>query len=231
MFWGFHVAIKNKFRHMKIGGFQKQSLIDYPGNISSVVFTQGCNFRCGYCHNPELVLPHKFAKPTHEELIFTYLKKYNRLLDAVCITGGEPTLQKDLPEFIGKIKQLELRVKLDTNGTNPAMLKSLFHTNMVDFIAMDIKHLMNIESYNKVVGIKLSHAIFERIHESMNLIRQSGIAHEFRTTVAKGLHSISEIQSLKMQFGRGYKIQNFKISNSILNQSLGYEPFLESDIY
>lgn len=215
---------------MKIGGFQKQSLIDYPGNISSVVFTQGCNFRCGYCHNPELVLPGKFANPIDEELIFNYLKKYNKLLDAVCITGGEPTLHRDLAKFINKIKLLGLKVKLDTNGTNPAMLKNLLHTNMVDFIAMDIKHLMNIKSYNKAVGIKLSNSIFGHILESMNLIRKSEIAHEFRTTVVKGLHSISEIQSLRIQFGRVYKTHNFKISNHILNQDLGYKPFLESEI-
>jgi len=215
---------------MKIGGFQKQSLIDYPGNISSVVFTQGCNFRCGYCHNPELVLPQKFTNSINDEYIFAYLKKYKKLLDAVCITGGEPSLHKDLPEFIKKIKLLGLKVKLDTNGTNPTMLKGLFNSNTIDFIAMDIKHLINVKLYNKTVGVTLSNTIFDHIQESINLIRKSEIAHEFRTTVAKGLHSISEIQSLKIQFGKSHKIQNFKASNHILNHNLNYKSFLESEI-
>jgi pyruvate formate lyase activating enzyme len=137
---------------MKIAGFKKQSLIDYSGNISSVVFTQGCNFRCGYCHNPDLVLPERFGNIYSEEKMFEYLAKYKKMLDAVCITGGEPTIHKDLPSFISRIKELGLKIKLDSNGTNPDMLKYLFENKLVDFIAMDIKHILDFKAYNETVG-------------------------------------------------------------------------------
>ncbi|HFB61764.1 MAG TPA: radical SAM protein, partial [Bacteroidetes bacterium] len=109
---------------MKIAGFKKQSLIDFPGHISTVVFTQGCNFRCGFCHNPNLVLPRKFGPLYDQQQVFDYLIKFRHLLDAVCITGGEPTLQSGLPAFVRKVKRLGLKVKLDTNGTHPQMLSA-----------------------------------------------------------------------------------------------------------
>ncbi len=118
----------------------KQSLIDYLGNISSVVFTQDCNFCCPYCHNPNLVLPNKFGTIFYENKIFVYFAKYKNMLDAVCISGVEPTIHKDLPLFIKKIKALGLKVKLDSNGTNPEMIKLLIQSKLVDYIAIDIKH-------------------------------------------------------------------------------------------
>lgn len=200
---------------MKIAGFKKQSLIDYPGNISSVVFTQGCNFRCPYCHNPNLVLPEQFETCYEEEELFSYWDKYKHLLDAVCITGGEPCIHKDLPDFISKIKQLGLKVKLDTNGTNPDMLRHLFKSNLVEAVAMDVKHILNFEHYNSSVGQILSSENFKHILKSIELIEEFEIEHEFRTTIAKGLHTIEQIGNLRNRFKAFYTIQNFKPNVSL----------------
>ncbi|NOX67136.1 MAG: anaerobic ribonucleoside-triphosphate reductase activating protein [Chlorobi bacterium] len=213
---------------MRIAGFKKQSLIDYPGNISSVIFTQGCNFRCGFCHNPNLVIPQKFGNTFNEKRIFDYLIKYKELLDAVCITGGEPTIHADLPIFIAKIKELDLKTKLDSNGTNPYMLQYLFENDLVDFIAMDIKHILEIKIYNQTVGNYINKKKFSKILDSINLIINSKINYEFRTTITKGIHSKEEIITLKKQFGANYKIQNFN-PEIVLNSKLKLEPFSESD--
>ncbi len=214
---------------MKIAGFQKQSLIDYPGNISSVIFTQGCNFRCGYCHNPELVLPNKYGNTIDEGEVITYLTKYKHLLDAVCITGGEPTIHKNLPYIIEKIKKLDLKVKLDTNGTNPYMLNELLNEQLLDFISMDIKHVVGIKTYQIACGISINNALFEKIVTSINLIYSSGIKHEFRTTIAKGLHSTEDVKLLRKLFTSNYKIQNYRPGEN-LNPKLNLAPFPEEEI-
>ncbi len=194
---------------MRIAGFQKQSFIDYPGNITAVVFTQGCNFRCGYCHNPSLVLPELFEKPYCNEEILSYIKKYSKLLDAVCITGGEPTLHSDLPDFIQRIKKEGLKVKLDTNGSNPEMLKKLYQQNLLDFVAMDIKHLLQPEKYKSIIGKEVSTLLFNNILQSIDCIEQSEIDYQFRTTVIKGYHSKADIEQLKNRFKTHYKTQAF----------------------
>jgi len=214
---------------MNIAGFKKQTLIDYPGNISSVVFTQGCNFRCGYCHNPELVLPERYSPTFNEDVVFDYFKKYKHLLDAVSITGGEPTLQSDLPNFIAKVKSLGLKVKLDTNGSNFNMLKELLENNQLDFVAMDVKHLLNYEDYNKAVGNSISETVFNKILDSIELIKKSGVGYEFRTTVAKGLHTLEDIHQLKNIFGSSYKVNNFN-PDVVLDEKCGYLPFSNSEI-
>ena len=213
---------------MKIAGFKKQTLIDYPGNISAVVFTQGCNFRCGFCHNPNLVIPAKFTKTYSEREIFNYLEKYRKMLDAVSITGGEPTIHNDLPVFIEKIKKLEMKVKLDSNGTNPEMLQELIRKKHIDFIAMDIKHLLDFDKYNKTVGEVINNSIFNRIKRSVELIKKSTVEYEFRTTVVKNLHLPPEILTLKKQFGENYKIQNFN-SEIVLNSLLHLEAYSEKE--
>lgn len=196
---------------MKIAGFQKQSFIDYPGKISCVLFTQGCNFRCGYCHNAELVIPEKFQRTYEISYILDYLKKYKHLLDAVCITGGEPTLHRDLPDFISKIKALNLEVKLDTNGTNTAMVKQLIDEQQIDFIAMDIKHLINIDDYRKVAGACFSLRMLNNIKSTINLLESSGIPHQFRTTLLKGIHTRETIEVLQNRFAS--KLQQFNPEN------------------
>ena len=162
-----------------IGGLQKSSLIDYPEKISAIIFTQGCNFRCPYCHNPELI---NFSTNSSidESVLFNFLKTRINKLDAVVITGGEPTLHKGLPEFIKQIKDLGFLVKLDTNGTNPEMLKELLDKKLIDYVAMDIK--APIEKYSKIVCAKVD---AEAVLKSIEILKSSEVDFEFRTTVVK----------------------------------------------
>lgn len=210
---------------MKIAGFTKQSLIDFPGNISSIVFTQGCNFRCGFCHNPNLVLPEKFETVYSLPTIFDYLNKYKNLLDAVCISGGEPTIHSDLPDFISQIKNMGLKVKLDTNGTNSKMLDSLLTRKLIDFVAMDIKQVLDFDAYNIVVGNCLTNKMFDEILNSIKLIENSNIGYQFRTTVVKGFHTHQNIEFLQNRFKTNYKLQQFK-PDVYLDSSLILEPLL-----
>ncbi|TSC53635.1 MAG: pyruvate formate lyase activating enzyme [Parcubacteria group bacterium LiPW_39] len=178
---------------MLLGGLQKLTLIDYPGKIAATVFTVGCNFDCPFCHNPELVDPQKIKKQPRiaEKYFFEFLDDRRGMLEGVCITGGEPTLQPDLPDFISQIKNLGFLVKLDTNGTNPTMLEKLLAANLVDFVAMDIK--APLEKYKKVAGKNVS---LENIQRSVELTRRAP-DYEFRTTVLPALHSRKDILSIE----------------------------------
>lgn len=160
---------------MKIGGFQKLSLIEYPEKLSCIVFTIGCNFRCPYCYNPELI--EETVKRVPEEYIFEFLKSRKGLLDAVVVTGGEPTLQQDLPEFFQKIKEEGFLTGLETNGAYPEMIKKLINEGLVDFIAMDVK--APLEKYSEIVKVTVNS---EKIKESILTIMNSSIEKEFRTT-------------------------------------------------
>jgi pyruvate formate lyase activating enzyme len=173
---------------MHIGGFQKLSLIDYPGKLAAIVFTQGCNFRCVYCHNPELVEPRLYATPLSEENVLCYLSNRAGLMQGVVITGGEPSLQSDLPEFLNKVRILDYMVKLDTNGTNPEMLRRIIGDGLLDYIAMDVKAALG--SYHKIVKSQVD---THRIEQCIRLIIDSGIPHEFRTTYLEPLLSLSEV--------------------------------------
>lgn len=163
---------------MKIGGIQKFSTVDYPGYAVASIFTIGCNMRCGYCHNPELVLPEQFAGEIPEDEILEFLSSRKGLLDGVAISGGEPTLQEDLPEFIRKVKAMGFRVKLDTNGTNPWMVAQLINEKLVDFIAMDIKGPLD-----KYVQIAARPVDLDAIEQCVRLIKT--VDHEFRTTIVR----------------------------------------------
>ncbi|MDR1417972.1 MAG: anaerobic ribonucleoside-triphosphate reductase activating protein [Endomicrobium sp.] len=180
---------------MKIAGLQKLSLIDYPKIPAAIIFTQGCNMKCPYCHNPQLVYPNLFENLLNENEIFTFLSKRVRLLKGVVITGGEPTIQKDLVEFILKIKKFGFLVKLDTNGTNPNVLEELISKKFIDFIAMDIKS-----------GFTKYHTFFKgalnSIKTSIDIIKSSNIAHLFRTTYDKNLLQDSDIESIKSFIGK-----------------------------
>ena len=164
---------------MTIGGIQKFSTVDYPGYTVASIFTIGCNMRCGYCHNPELVLPEQYAGAIPEEEIFEFLEKRRGLLDGVAISGGEPTMQEDLPDFIRRCKKMGFLVKLDTNGTNPGVLRELLQENLVDFVAMDIKG--PLEKYSQIAARPID---IDAIRKSIDLIRT--IPHEFRTTIVRG---------------------------------------------
>ena len=175
---------------MKIGGLLKFSMIDFPGYISAIVFTQGCNIRCKYCHNPEL-LPLSGETSYSEEEILYYLEKRKNCLEGLVITGGEPTLQADLKDFIKKVRAFGYKIKLDTNGTNPQMVRELINEHLVDFIAMDIK--APFEKYHLVCGPVNT----ARVQETMSLIIESGIAYQFRTTYYKKVLNDSDIEIIK----------------------------------
>ena len=207
-----------------IGGLQKQSLIDYPGNVSAIVFTQGCNFRCVYCHNPELVLPEqiKNAKRLNTEKILNWITNNQKLLDAVVITGGEPTLHGSLPDFINRIKQLGLKIKLDTNGTNPEMLKQLIHNKQLDYIAMDVKAPLELLKYRKIVGENYNSALMGKVIESIDILMSEGIEYEFRTTL-DSLLGIADIEKIIDSISGNYYLQ--LIHNSDKNLQIGQNHF------
>ncbi|KUG22175.1 ribonucleotide reductase of class iii (anaerobic), activating protein [hydrocarbon metagenome] len=165
---------------MKIGGLQKVSLIDYPGLICAIVFLQGCNFKCQYCHNPELVDPQLFKPGIKEKEVLEFLHMRRGKIDAVTITGGEPTIQSDLESFIRQIKKMGFAVKLDTNGSQPKVINAFLAENLLDFIAMDIK--APLEKYKNIVNTQVD---FESIKESIGLILEAKIPYEFRTTIVE----------------------------------------------
>lgn len=208
---------------MIFGGLQKLTLIDYPGKVAATIFTVGCNFLCPFCHNPELVSPKKIKEQTKisEQEILDFLAKRQGLLEAVCITGGEPTLFPDLPEFIKKIKNMGFLVKLDSNGSNPRMLEDLLAEGLVDFIAMDIK--APLEKYKKVAGERIKLADIQR---STELVRQAP-DYEFRTTVLPALHSSKDILSIGrwLQGSRKYYLQQFKPTKTLDAAFMGAKPF------
>lgn len=177
---------------MRIIGFEKLSLVDYDGYASATLFCGGCNFRCPFCHNGELVLNEGMYDEYSKEEIFAYLKKRLGLLDAVTISGGEPTLNSDLPRFIESIKDIGYKVKLDTNGTNPSMIKYLIDKNLVDFIAMDIKS--SIEGYSVATGLK---NIPQGVLQSVELLKLNRVDYEFRTTLVKELITREDILSMR----------------------------------
>ncbi len=218
---------------MLIGGFQKQSLIDYPGKICSIVFTIGCNFRCPYCHNSELVLPEKIREimRIREEEILNYIEKNKLLLDAVEITGGEPTLQKDLKEFIKKIKDKGLLVKLDSNGTNPKLIKELIDEKLIDYYAMDIKAPLEFEKYNRIVGGVLNREMFENIKETIKIVINSDIDYEFRTTAIKGFHTKEDFKRIceYIKGAKKYVLQTFNPENTLSEEMHKYKPFTEEE--
>ncbi|OGI25480.1 MAG: anaerobic ribonucleoside-triphosphate reductase activating protein [Candidatus Moranbacteria bacterium RBG_13_45_13] len=204
---------------MILGGLQKLTLIDYPGHIAATVFTVGCNFRCPFCHNPELV--HATRNTQHatflEEELFKLLKERQGKLEGVCITGGEPTIQPDIVEFIRKIKSLGYKVKLDTNGARPDVLRRLYAEKLLDFVAMDIKS--NLENYEKTANSKID---IERIRLSVDLIRNSGVDYEFRTTVVPGLHNEKDFIKIGewLEGSKKYVLQAFEDKGKILDPNL-----------
>lgn len=184
---------------MTIGGFVKQSFIDWGGKTTAVVFTKGCNFRCGYCHNPSLVLPQLINKTPDIAVdnVFDYLKTRKNWIDGVVVTGGEPTIHSDLPDFLQKTKELGYLVKLDTNGTNPTMLERLLQSKLIDYVAMDIKTVPVAKLYSEIIGIKNIQPIMENILKSVRILKESKIDVEFRTTKIPGIHSDEIIAGIK----------------------------------
>lgn len=196
---------------MQIGGIQKTSLLDYPEKISAIVFTKGCNFRCGYCHNPELFSPSSTQAINSSEF-FEFLNKRRGKLDAVVITGGEPCLQKDLLEFILKIKEFGFLVKLDTNGSFPDILRKIIPH--IDYVAMDIK--APLEKYSQIIGVNVD---IRNIKESIDLIMTSGLDYEFRTTVVKSQLSEEDFLNISetIKGAKKYYLQKFRAEKVLDN--------------
>ncbi|MFA5926640.1 MAG: anaerobic ribonucleoside-triphosphate reductase activating protein [Patescibacteria group bacterium] len=208
---------------MIIAGLQKTTLVDYPGKVAATVFTRGCTFRCPFCHNPELVLPEKFLPEMDLEEFFDFLKSRRGRLEAVCITGGEPMMFADIGEFIVRMKDLGYLVKLDTNGSFPDRLEAVIKEGAVDYIATDIK--APLKRYREV-SRSLIQNLEEKVTRSIDLIMNSGIDYEFRTTIAKPLHSMGDFDGMgEMITGaRLYFIQNF-VQSKHNDEAMKMQPF------
>ena len=198
---------------MEISGFEKLTLTDYPGKVACIVFTQGCNFKCPFCHNSDLI---KFKEgEILEKDVLDYIDKRKNMLDGVVITGGEPTMQRDLISFLKQIKDLGLNIKLDTNGVKPDVLEKIIKLKLVDYIAMDIKS--DKENYSLVSGVKVE---FKNIDKSVNLIKNSDVEFEFRTTVIKNYHSYETL--LKIEPGLSKYFTTLNSSHDLLKMALLY---------
>lgn len=202
---------------MTIEGLQKLTLLDFPGHTACTLFLGGCNFRCGYCHNYQLVLPPRVPLMEESEFL-SYINKRKGLLDGVCITGGEPLLHRDLKSLIQKIKAEGLAVKLDTNGMFPDRLQELLDEGLLDYVAMDVKN--TLERYPETARCK--GVDFSPIEKSIRLLMESGIDYEFRTTVVKGLHSAAEIEGIaKMLHGaKRYFLQQYRPAEQVPDDTL-----------
>lgn len=207
---------------MLIKGLQKTTLLDFPGKVACTLFTGGCNLRCPFCHNASLVISPDMSHLISEDEFFSFLNKRKAILDGVCITGGEPLLQKDIEEFILKVKALGFAVKLDTNGSYPDRLKSILDKKLVDYVAMDIKNQK--EKYSLTCGVDVD---TDDISRSISLLMSGDIEYEFRTTVVRELHTPQDIGEIG-EWIRGAKrffLQSFTDSGDIISSGLSaYTP-------
>lgn len=203
---------------MVILGLEKMSLVDFDGLVAATVFTGGCNFRCDFCHNSPLVLSHDKLPILNESEVLSYLQKRRTVLDGVCVSGGEPTLQKDLPEFLYKLKSLGYKVKLDTNGTNPELIKDLHTDKLVDYFAMDIKN--DRENYAKIIGFNSYDT--KNVEKSVDFLLSLGDNYEFRTTLVSNFHNENNILNIGkwIKGANKYFLQKFKGSENCINSDL-----------
>ena len=210
---------------MEIGGLQKMTLLDYPGKVACTVFLPMCNLRCPYCHNSSLVLPQKIEAGFSQETLLEFLYRRKGKLDGVCVTGGEPTVHKDLPQLLRKIRDLGFSVKLDTNGSNPSMLQNLMEEKLLDYVAMDIKNAP--ELYAKTCG---GISIADQAAKSMDLLFHGKTDFEFRTTVCRPFHTEQSMENLaKWIAGKEkYFLQNFEDSGDLIGTGMG--PFTEKEL-
>lgn len=206
-----------------IKGLQKTSVIDFPPYIACTVFISTCNFRCGFCYNADLVNDSKELREYSEQEILDFLESKKNVLDGVCITGGEPTLYKNLKEFISKIKEKGFKIKLDTNGTNPGILKELIDEKLLDYIAMDIKSSKN--RYNDAAAVSVN---IDNLNKSIGLIKNSNVDYEFRSTVVPGFFDENDVKSIGdwLKGSKKYVLQQFVSSKQMLDKSFeGKKPY------
>ena len=209
---------------MKILGMEKVSFVDYEGKICTTIFTGGCNYKCPFCHNSGIV-KQEYKEITENEVI-EHLLSRKKMIDALTISGGEPTLQPDLENFVRKIKDLGFLVKLDTNGTNPEVLKNLLDKNLLDYVAMDVKN--NFDSYNQICGTHLTQ--IENVKKSLDLLKNSEIDYELRTTLVNNFHKKENIEKLAKDIA-GHKklfLQKFVESDTCFDKNLEEVPLLDA---
>lgn len=220
---------KCRWGKMIVDGFQKVTLLDYPNKVAAMIFTRGCNFRCPFCQNSSLIGCHPEEGKVTEKEIFEYLEKRKNILDGIVISGGEPTLQRDLKAFIQKVKRLGLFVKLDTNGSNPKLLKELIDEKLVDYVAMDIK-----SSFFKYQGISGAVVNMENTKKSIDLLKRGAVDYEFRTTLVREYHNEEDIENICSYIGTDskYYLQNFVNSEEVIDQTLhGYDSYELNHLY
>ncbi|MBR5767403.1 MAG: anaerobic ribonucleoside-triphosphate reductase activating protein [Clostridia bacterium] len=208
---------------MIIHGFQKLTMLDFPGKTACTVFTGGCNMRCPFCHNADLVLDPGAYPVIPEEEVIGLLSRRRGILDGVCVTGGEPMLQKDLPVFAEKIKNLGFLVKIDTNGTFPSELRYMLNEGLCDYVAMDVKN--SPAKYGETVGRKGFD--ISRIIESIDVLKSTSVPHEFRTTVTKTFHEYGDLSEIAGMLGSGqnYYLQAYRASDKVMDGTVtGYLP-------
>ncbi|MBN1279111.1 MAG: anaerobic ribonucleoside-triphosphate reductase activating protein [Chlorobiaceae bacterium] len=199
-------------RELPVGGYIPQSFLDYPGFIAAVIFTAGCNFRCPYCHNPELVEPSRFGSPDNPDFeeVFFSIARNRKLLDGVVVTGGEPTLHAALPDALHALKRLGLSIKLDTNGTRPEMIELLLQESLVDSVAMDIKAPFCSERYGEIAGVACPEELLSGIKRSCSLLLDSEVDAVFRCTALKGIHTPDAIEEMAEVVDNRLAVQRFR---------------------
>ncbi len=207
---------------MDIHGLNKLTLLDYPGHMACLIFTGGCNYRCPFCQNRDLVL-HPTSQPViPEEEFISFLKLRQGILEGVCITGGEPTLCPDLPDLIQKIRSLGYKVKLDTNGSRPEAVKALLSQNLLDYVAMDIKNAPG--KYAETTGLSSEACPLEAVKETASLLINSNMDYEFRTTVVKELHTAEDLLEIAnwLKGAKAYYLQPFKDCDTLVGCEEGH---------
>lgn len=209
---------------MYISGIQKLTLLDFPGRLAATVFLGGCNFRCPFCHNASLVLAPGKCEKLREEEFFEFLSSRAGKLSGVCITGGEPTMHKGLKEFIRKIKNMSFAVKLDTNGTNPELVEELISEGLLDYVAMDIKN--SPDKYAQTVGREVD---MDKINQTVDLLLSEKVDYEFRTTVVRELHEISDFEAIStwIKGAKRYFLQTFEDSGDLIGS--GFSAYSDTE--
>ena len=217
---------KQTVPQVPIGGVQKLSLVDYPGHVAAALFLAGCNMRCGYCHNPELVLPERLAPSIPVEEVMIFLKSRVGRLDGVVISGGEPTIHDELPELCRMIKRLGFDVKLDTNGTRPEMVRAMIDEGVIDFVAMDVKG--PLEKYVEIAARPID---LEAIVENIRLMIDSGIGHEFRTTIVREQLEVSDFEKIGqlVKGAKRFALQHFRTGTTISPKFAEFHTFSDDE--
>lgn len=209
---------------MYISGLQKLTLLDFPGRLAATVFLGGCNFRCPFCHNATLVLSPGECERISEEKFFEFLSSRAGKLSGVCITGGEPTMYPGLKNFIRKIKSMSFAVKLDTNGTNPELVEELISEGLLDYVAMDIKN--SPDKYAQTVGREVD---MDKINQTVDLLLSEKVDYEFRTTVVRELHEISDFEAIStwIKGAKRYFLQTFEDSGDLIGS--GFSAYSDTE--